>query len=115
MIYAKLTPNDVVLGLRVLTPLYALNRMTTYHIKEYSSGQLVCSGIKDLDQTANPDIRVFVPFLCILTYIFTHSSRNISKTCLYNFDPLKPHFYIAKLGFTGVYIIFPIFAQNHRL
>ena len=28
------------------------------------------------------------------------------KTRLYNFDPLKPHFYIEKLGFTGVYIIF---------
>ena len=27
----------------------------------------------------------------------------ITKTCLYNFDPLKPHFYIVKLGFTGVY------------
>ena len=26
--------------------------------------------------------------------------------------PLKPHFYIVKLGFTGVYIIFLIFAQN---
>ena len=25
----------------------------------------------------------------------------ITKTCLYNFDPLKPHFYIVKLGFTG--------------
>ena len=24
----------------------------------------------------------------------------ITKTCLYNFDPLKPHFYIVKLGFT---------------
>ena len=34
------------------------------------------------------------------------------KTCLYNFDPLKPHFYIVKLGFTGVYIIFLISAQN---
>ena len=30
---------------------------------------------------------------------------NITKTRLYNFDPLKPHFYIVKLGFTGVYII----------
>ena len=42
-------------------------------------------------------------------------SRNyhfITKTCLYNFDPLKPHFYIVKLGFTGVYIIFLISAQN---
>ena len=34
----------------------------------------------------------------------------ITKTRLYNFDPLKPHFYIVKLGFTGVYIIFLISA-----
>ena len=36
----------------------------------------------------------------------------ITKTCLYNFDPLKPHFHIVKLGFTRVYIIFLISAQN---
>ena len=36
----------------------------------------------------------------------------IVKTYLYTFDPLKPHFYIVKLGFTGVYIIFLISAQN---
>ena len=36
----------------------------------------------------------------------------ITKTCLYKFDPLKPQFYIVKLGFTGVYIIFLISAQN---
>ena len=49
----------------------------------------------------------------------------ITKTCLYNVDPLKPYFYIVnnvypckpqfyyiKVGFTGVYIIFLIFAQN---
>ena len=29
--------------------------------------------------------------------------------------PLKPHFYIAKLGFIGVYIIFLIFTQKHGL
>ena len=40
---------------------------------------------------------------------------SIMKTCLYNFDPLKPHFYIVKLGFTGVYIIFLSSAQKHRL
>ena len=39
----------------------------------------------------------------------------ITKTCLYNFDTLKPHFYIVKLGFTGVYISFLISAQKHRL
>ena len=36
----------------------------------------------------------------------------ITKTYPYNFDPLKPYFYIVKLGFTGVYIIFLISAQN---
>ena len=28
--------------------------------------------------------------------------NDITKTYLYNFDPLKPYFYIVKLGFTGV-------------
>ena len=37
------------------------------------------------------------------------------NTRLCNFDPLKPHFYIVKLVFTGVYIIFLISAQKHRL
>ena len=34
-----------------------------------------------------------------------NKNADITKTCLYNLDPLKPHFYIVKLGFTGVYII----------
>ena len=38
-----------------------------------------------------------------------------TKTRLYNFDHLKPHFYIVKRGYTGVYIIFLISAQKHRL
>ena len=45
-------------------------------------------------------------------YIYSNAVCDITKTCLYNFDPLKPHFYIVKLGFTGVYIIFLISAQN---
>ena len=40
---------------------------------------------------------------------------DITKTRLYNFDPLKPHFYIVKLWFIGIYIIFLISAQRHRL
>ena len=39
----------------------------------------------------------------------------ITKIRLYSFDPLKPHFYIGKQGFTWVYIIFLISAQKHRL
>ena len=33
----------------------------------------------------------------------------ITKTHLYNYDPIKPHFYIVNLGFTGVYIIIFLF------
>ena len=40
------------------------------------------------------------------------TSKSITKTYLYKFDPLEPHFYIVKLGFTGVYIIFLISAQK---
>ena len=38
--------------------------------------------------------------------------KDITKTCLYNFDPLKPQLFIVKLGFTGVNIIFLISAKN---
>ena len=47
------------------------------------------------------------------TFSTYHKKRKtITKTYLYNFDPLKPHFYIVKLGFTRLYIIFLISAQN---
>ena len=49
------------------------------------------------------------------TYMHTHQNHLITKTSLYYFDPLKPHFYIVKLGFTGVYIICLIFAWKNRL
>ena len=47
----------------------------------------------------------------LFSYLF------ITKIYLYTFDPLKPHIYIVKLGFTGVYmyIIYLISAQKHRL
>ena len=38
----------------------------------------------------------------------------ITKTYLYNFDSLKPHFYMVKQGFTGVSIIFLI-SQKHKI
>ena len=43
---------------------------------------------------------------------YTYAALQITKTRLYNFDALIPHFYIVKLGFTGVYIKFLISAQN---
>ena len=59
--------------------------------------------------------KLFFLFLQELRKLSTFLSEKvfyIMKTYLYNFDPLKPHFYIVKLGFTGVYIIFLISAQN---
>ena len=60
-------------------------------------------------------IIVLIPYINLLnlswiTNIFFWGKS--SGKCLYNFDPLKPHFYIVKLGFTGVNIIFLISAQN---
>ena len=34
------------------------------------------------------------------------------ENSLYNVDPLKPHFFVVKLGFTGVYIIFLFLLKN---
>ena len=56
--------------------------------------------------------RVLISWIkCEFIYLF-YVLLSITKTCQYNFDPLKPHFYIVKLGFTGVYIIFLISDQN---
>ena len=49
--------------------------------------------------------------MCLLWWKRREKS-DIRKTCLYNFAPLKPHFFVVKLRFTGVYIIFLISAQN---
>ena len=49
---------------------------------------------------------------CEKMYLLTCGLMNNMKTCVYSFDPLKPHFYVVKLGFTGAYIIFLISAQN---
>ena len=51
--------------------------------------------------------------ICVFTE-WTCQKVYTTKTCLYNFDPLKPHFHIVKSGFTWVYINFLISAQKHR-
>ena len=38
--------------------------------------------------------------------IFLNRDPNITKISTCNEHPLTPHFYLVKLGFTGVYIIF---------
>ena len=60
----------------------------------------------------DPDVAVLIcrarsnDFTLLTTYVI------ITKTRLYNFDPLKPHFYIVKLGvYRGVHY-FPYFCSK---
>ena len=48
-----------------------------------------------------------VPGHCLYWFLFA-----IMQTCQCNEYPLIPHFYIVKLGFTGVYIIFLFLLLN---
>ena len=87
---------------------------------KFESKFIVC---KVLYFKAQYFLRLRYPLNCQTEFNQTHDSyascliveRSITKTRLYNFEPLKPFFYIVKQGFTGVYIIFLIFAQKHRL
>ena len=58
----------------------------------------------------NDDIWSTCTYSLTSIYIMPYMCGYITKTHLYNFDPLTPHFYIVKRGFTGVYIIFLISA-----
>ena len=40
------------------------------------------------------------------------SKKPITKTCLYNFDPLKPHFYIVNWGLQGYTFLFLFLFKN---
>ena len=56
------------------------------------------------------------PHLRSLIWIFVARMQKLHhEKYLYNFDPLKPHFFHSKTGVYRVYIIFLIFAQNHIL
>ena len=99
---------------------------------------LTCAPNEDSNQPAHSLrlIRVFVVHMkklytlsypnCAQWRFWSHSANAqaelnlrwthiITKTYLYNVDPLYPNFYIVKLGFTGLYVIFLISAQKHRL
>ena len=68
--------------------------------------QIIVNSFFSFAETANSKLQV-LNVTENLAYFFT--SLNM-KT--YNVDPLKSHFYIKKLGFTGVYIIFLILCSK---
>ena len=47
-----------------------------------------------------------------LSILGKKKNNNNMKTCLYNFDPFKPHFYVVKLWFTGYTLFFLFLLKN---
>ena len=106
-------------------PHFGLPRMQRFFIRTTKILIRLRDCIVLFESSLSAHVRRYVCSWC--GSVLYHSGRNvfpswrlchgyiITKTCLYNVDPLKPHFYIVKLGFTGVYIIFLISAQKHRL
>ena len=70
---------------------------------------ITCAHNENSNQSAHP--HCLICLICPHKYTL-HPSRKHAYMIL---TPLKPHFYTVKLGFTGVYVIFLISAQNHRL
>ena len=55
----------------------------------------------------------FADFDCVLGVSDDSGTYNdIRTTCPCDLYPLSPHFYIVKLGFTGVYNVFSFLLQN---
>ena len=71
--------------------------------KMYITAAIYCFAVQTVHQGCGE-----IPCLTCTAFL----SHFIKKTRLYNFDPLKPHFYIVKLGFTGVYIFFLFLLKN---
>ena len=79
------------------------------HVRAYTRG---CKSV------GYKGILVFFFVCTAIDVFFPHPalfSTFISKTYLYNFDPLKPHFKFVKMAFTGVNIIFSYFCSKHIL
>ena len=59
-------------------------------------------------------LKLFNRFSQIFSFLFL-SFFTIRKTCPCNIYPLKPHFYIVKLGYAGVYLFFLFLLEKNRL
>ena len=103
-----------------LSPAELAQRVVKINSARAQNSKFTCS-VRSGPRSTSVTTLVFQLFGRPLLRICIYSSNlDITKTYLYNVDPpspppLKPHFYIVKPGFTGVYIIFRISAQKHRL
>ena len=94
---------------------YTATMQSAYRINGYNS---ICRRTETVQIRLHGCARSSGPSLfaygirAVLPRCVSYNKTTITKTRLYNFDPPKPHFYIVKRGFTGVYIIFLFSAQN---
>ena len=78
-------------------------------IKWRKGGMLVTECIKNIDEIWKIDRNNRTKF----EIRFKNRNKYLKKkTCLCNFDPLKPYFYIVKLRFTGYTLFFSVLLKN---
>ena len=80
----------------------------SHNTNNMPSGMCTQQRLKSACASAQPDLSLCCPQENIL-HPWLSKMRLITKADLYNFDLLKPHFYIVKRGFTGVNMIFFLF------
>ena len=77
------------------------------------SGEQLLSGRAQNSESRDPG---FKPYWVVVSLRKSHLLPkvliSIMKTCPYNVYPLEPHFYIAKLGYAGVYLFFLFLLRN---
>ena len=87
-------------------------------INDFGRGQEASKGSGMFDHFGQKQKKTnyLIPsWLSTSIYIGPLSARQASRKHVYIIlTPLKPHFYIVKLEFTGVYVIFLISAQKHN-
>ena len=79
-----------------------------------------CGLFLDIAKTKAPiSFAVTAKLICVFVFAFAklrfshNEAQIIMLICPCNVHPLTPHFYIVKLGFTKVFILF-LFCSKHR-
>ena len=77
-----------------------------------SEHQVLCPWARLYSQSLSTGFYPGVPASNTHEGVAVHTEKNIMKTRLCNFDPLKPHFCVVKLGFTGDTLFFLFLLKN---
>ena len=78
-------------------------------VKPKAQEKVTRAQIEEQQERLRQEARAGLEFF---TYFHNAYIICIRKTCPCNIYPLKPHFYIEKLGYAGVYLFFLFLLQN---